>query len=248
MPGDFRILPKDDAVALPRFLAPPTPPAVRATASRTLPFRVLLRPCRSCRLRRLAPASVSRVSLNPARSWGSPPSELDLAKIVATSRRDIPSCDWHYEPACQRQPKLHDESLSPRCPIFRNARRRGRLSARRFRAFLSVHPSRFRIVDGLRKVRRIGSFDPLRPRFRGLIPSPVGKTSWHFCPFRPPGSPGFRSSLGPSPSLASASRAFGRDFPFGPSPGPMLRRTAFPFRAFALSGGLRRSASFQVLR
>lgn len=66
---------------------------------RALPARVTLRPRRSSRPRRLAPATISRVYFNPTRSWGFFPSELHLTAIVNASRRDIPSCDWH--PACR---------------------------------------------------------------------------------------------------------------------------------------------------
>jgi hypothetical protein len=47
-------------------------PIVASHHSRSCLLRVLFRPCRSCRLRRLAPAAISLVSFTQARSWGSP--------------------------------------------------------------------------------------------------------------------------------------------------------------------------------
>jgi hypothetical protein len=108
-PG-FRVLPGFRAVGRSRllllsrgFVPPQRNPTTASHQPRTLPVRVLLRPCRSRRLRRLAPAMISRMCFKPARSRGFLPSELDLTAIVHASRRDIPSCDWH--PACRRGPK-----------------------------------------------------------------------------------------------------------------------------------------------
>lgn len=74
-----------------------------------------MRPCRSCRLRRLPPAKISRVCFNPARSRGFLPSELDLTVIAHASRRDIPSCDWH--PARRRDRMATRGRHPPRIPV-----------------------------------------------------------------------------------------------------------------------------------
>jgi hypothetical protein len=108
---------------LSRGFVPPQRNPIRASHHpRTLPVRVLLRPCRSSRLRRLAPARISRMCFNPARSRGFFPSELDLTTIADASRRDIPSCDWH--PACRRGPKtVCGGCASPETRADRNIRR-----------------------------------------------------------------------------------------------------------------------------
>jgi len=73
----FRVLPGRPRHRLPvpaalsRFLPLQRNPIVASHHSRSCLLRVMLRPCRSGRLRRLAPASISPVCFNRARSWGS---------------------------------------------------------------------------------------------------------------------------------------------------------------------------------
>jgi hypothetical protein len=68
-------------------------PIAASHHSRSCLLRVLLRPCRSCRLRRLAPVAISPV-FSTGRARGVHPSELDTARIAVASRRSLPSCDW----------------------------------------------------------------------------------------------------------------------------------------------------------
>jgi hypothetical protein len=135
--------------------------------SRSCLLRVLLRPCRSCRLRRLAPVPISLACFIQARTWGSP------------------------------FRALHDEDrirLSARHPLLRLARRRSlrrRYAARRRapprvlawlrRLSASAHggldadpPFGGSSVPDQRRhdviVAAFRAWGPVRPRFRGFFP------------------------------------------------------------------------------
>jgi hypothetical protein len=142
-------------------------PIATSHLSRSCLLRVLLRPCRSCRLRRLAPVPISLACFIQARTWGSP------------------------------FRALHDEDrirLSARHPLLRLARRRSlrrRYAARRRapprvlawlrRLSASAHggldadpPFGGSSVPDQRRhdviVAAFRAWGPVRPRFRGFFP------------------------------------------------------------------------------
>jgi len=144
---------------------------------------------------------ISRVCFNPARSRGFLPSELDLTAIVHASRRDIPSCDWH--PARRRDHMATFGRQPPRIP------RRFDASADALHGPVDRSRRPFRVaVPGSRITghpRLTTDRSPPRPRFRGLIPLPVGAAPLDFSAGTPSWLSWDSSSLGHSPSSASAS-------------------------------------------
>jgi len=90
-------------------------PTVTSHRSRSCLLRVLFRPCRSCRLRRLAPVAISLV-VSTRRARGVLPSELDTTRIASASRRSLPSCDWRCGVTLPNGPAIR-RFPSPRPPL-----------------------------------------------------------------------------------------------------------------------------------
>jgi hypothetical protein len=107
--------------------------------------------------------------VSTGRARGVHPSELDTAKIACVSRRSLPSCDWRCGATLPNGPAARRTRLPG--PVSGSVafrlQRMTRWSSGAPRGVPCV-PDRRRPVDDHRHIRTAG---PVRPRFRGFLPS-----------------------------------------------------------------------------
>jgi len=152
--------------ALTRFPPPRRNPKATSHQPRSIQLRVTLRPCRSRRLRRLPPVAISPVCFNRARPRGSSLSEPSRTAVAGPLDPRLPSCDLgrrdrHRDPEVPRRPPGNRPvRLSASGPCMPPRTRR------RVTTFPGGCKSDLAPRNGV----------PRCPRFKGLIPLPVGNS------------------------------------------------------------------------